>query len=149
MGSLRMPPDSISRQKESQVMVQILWTAANLAAMAALAWITLRHKKKGELGYTIKASPPESEAGGSDLEPPMASRWRSIRCPDCNYHSVLDIQTGQLFDELTQTGRDVDPWAPGGFAYKLMKRAQQDPDNPIYSGYPTPFPSNEKESNDE
>ena len=55
-------------------MTQILWTAANLVAMAVLAWITLRHKKKGELDYTITASPPESEAGGFDLEPPMASR---------------------------------------------------------------------------
>ena len=60
-------------------MVQILWTAANLAAMAALAWITLRHKKKGELGYTIKASPPESKAGGFDLGPPM---FLSIHVPD-------------------------------------------------------------------
>jgi len=83
-------------------MTPILWTAANLAAMALFAWMTMRHKKKGELGYTIKASPPESEAGGFDLEPPMASRWRSIRCPDCNYYSVLDTRTGHLFDELTQ-----------------------------------------------
>jgi len=47
--------------------------------MALFAWMTMRHKKKGELDYTITASPPESDAGGFDLEPPMFLR---IHLPD-------------------------------------------------------------------
>ena len=71
-------------------MTQILWIAANLIAMAVLAWITLKHKQKGKLDYTIKASPPESEVGGVDIEPPMASRLHSFSPGSSKSHLIAE-----------------------------------------------------------